>query len=334
MTEDIAKAVRILREGGLVAFPTETVYGLGADARKKSAVQKIFAAKHRPPSNPLIVHVADAKLAKRYTDDEGWQRTPAQLLGEKFWPGPLTLVVRKSSEIVHQATAGRQTVGLRVPNHPLALELLYQFNGPIAAPSANRSTHVSPTTAQHVRDELGDSVDFILDGGPCSVGIESTVLDLTTPWPTILRPGAITAEQLEPVIGAVRIASGSIDPRTPAASPGQHAVHYAPRAPAFRFDRFDFHLVVDWTRTHTDSYSAILPLSAPSNLLSFITHPLHVIHMPRDPAKYARVLYSTVRDLDARSISIIFIEMPPDEPQWLAIRDRLLRATRPLPRDL
>src|SRR4051812_1359954 len=185
-SNDIRRAAQVLRSGGLVAFPTETVYGLGADATNADAVAKIFAAKGRPSTNPLIVHVADAATARRYATD--WP-VAASRLAERFWPGPLTLVLPKAMSIVSAVTAGLGTVGLRVPNHPLALQLLQDFSGPVAAPSANRSNRVSPTTAQHVRDELGDSVDVILDGGPCAVGIESTVIDLTTaPRPTLLRP--------------------------------------------------------------------------------------------------------------------------------------------------
>src|SRR3954471_1942381 len=217
-------ATRILRSGGLVAFPTETVYGLGADATNAAAVAKIFAAKGRPATNPLIVHVADLETAKRYT--AVWNDA-AQTLAAVWWPGPLTLVVPKRPEIVDAATAGRPTVALRVPDHPLALELLRAFGGPIAAPSANRSTHVSPTTAQHVREELGDAVDLVLDGGPCGVGIESTVLDLTTTLPVILRPGAVTPEQIKAVIGQVHLFKGSAAEHVPASSPGQQSIHYA-----------------------------------------------------------------------------------------------------------
>src|SRR5947207_9629696 len=184
----IGKAVEILRAGGLVAFPTETVYGLGADATNAEAVAKIFAAKGRPATNPLIVHVADVDTARRFA--ASWPLA-ASHLAEQFWPGPLTLVLPRSPAIVPAVSAGLRTVGLRVPNHPLALQLLQQFGGPVAAPSANRSNRVSPTTAQHVRDELGDAVDLVLDGGPCAVGIESTVLDLTGDRPAILRPGGV-----------------------------------------------------------------------------------------------------------------------------------------------
>src|SRR5438477_5047773 len=201
MSSDISKAVEILKEGYLVAFPTETVYGLGADATNPSAVRWLFEAKGRPPTNPVIVHVANIATAKKYA--ASWPNS-AQLLAEKFWPGPLTLVLPKSPAIIDAVTAGKNTVGLRVPNHPLALELLKEFNGPLAAPSANRSTRVSPTTVHHAKQVLRGG-DFFLDGGPCQVGIESTVLDLSTSIPTILRPGAITRHQIESVIGPVQI---------------------------------------------------------------------------------------------------------------------------------
>src|SRR4051812_42279543 len=201
----IEEAAQLLRSGKLAAFPTETVYGLGADATNAAAVRKIFAAKGRPATNPLIVHVSGVDVAKRYAAH--WPDT-ARRLGERFWPGPLTIVVPKVASIVSDVTPGRKTVALRVPDHPLALELLRAFDGPVAAPSANRSTRVSPTTAQHVRDELGDRVDLILDGGPCKVGIESTVLDVSTDTPTILRPGGLSREAIEEVIGPVALFSG------------------------------------------------------------------------------------------------------------------------------
>jgi L-threonylcarbamoyladenylate synthase len=314
MSSDIAKAVEILKAGGLVAFPTETVYGLGADATNPAAIKRIFETKGRPSTNPLIVHVADIATAKKFA--ASWPKA-AQMLAEKFWPGSLTLVLPKSPTIVPQVTANKQTVGLRAPNHPLALDLLRKFNGPLAAPSANRSTRISPTTAQHVCDELGDKVDLILDGGPCTVGIESTVLDLTASTPTILRPGAITAHQIEEVIGPITIRTATIDPNTPASSPGQHAVHYSPRAAAYRFEQQDF--------------ASIRSASTPSTAVLAL-HPIPgAIQMPTTPEAYARILYSTLRDLDSQNIETIFIEMPPDEPQWLAVRDRLLRATRPFP---
>src|SRR5688500_47215 len=198
MSELIERAASLLRRGGLVAFPTETVYGLGADATNAAAIRRVFQVKGRPATNPLIVHVADESVARRYARE--WP-TAASKLAAEFWPGPLTLVLSKQPSIVLEVTAGLDTVGLRAPDHPLALELLRAFDGPVAGPSANRSSHVSPTTARHVRDEFpDDEIDLILDGGPCKVGIESTVLDLTSDPPRILRPGAVTREQIEAVI--------------------------------------------------------------------------------------------------------------------------------------
>jgi L-threonylcarbamoyladenylate synthase len=225
----IARAVEILRRGGLVAFPTETVYGLGADATSAEAIRRIFAAKGRPPTNPLICHVADESMARQYA-----QRWPAaaSIIAEKFWPGPITIVVPKSASIPAEATAGRETVGLRAPNHPLALELLHAFGKPIAGPSANQSNHISPTTAQHVRDEMETRVDLILDGGPCRVGIESTVLDVSGERPIILRPGSVSREQIEAVVGRVDFFTGSVSSNSAAAGPGQQARHYAPRTRA------------------------------------------------------------------------------------------------------
>jgi L-threonylcarbamoyladenylate synthase len=298
----IDEAVKILRAGGLVAFPTETVYGLGADATNGGAVRRIFEVKGRPSTNPLICHVADETVARRYVQQ--WPLASSRL-AERFWPGPLTIVVAKTQAIVDDVTAGLQTVGLRVPDHPLTLELLRTFDGLIAGPSANRSTHVSPTAAQHVRDELGDAVDLVLDGGPCRVGIESTVLDMSTGTPTILRPGGISREQIEQVIGPVQMKAILAEASTPTASPGQHPVHYAPRTPAFRFDPRD--------RTNLDTTNAA------------------VVELTLDPETYARNLYARLRMLDQQGLRAIYIEMPPDLPEWAAVRDRITRATKPLP---
>jgi L-threonylcarbamoyladenylate synthase len=298
----IKTAVDILRRGGLVAFPTETVYGLGADATNPTAIARIFQAKGRPPTNPLICHIASESIARRYA--RTWPLA-ASRISEAFWPGPITMVVAKAQAIVDTVTAGRDTVGLRVPNHPLALELLNEFDGPLAAPSANRSTHVSPTIARHVRDELGDAIDLILDGGPCCIGIESTVLDLSGDIPTILRPGGISKEQIESVIGPVQLNTSVTSITTPAKAPGQHAIHYAPTTPAYRFDPRD--------REKLDMTDAA------------------IVELTLDPETYARNLYARLRLLDTQSLRAIYIEMPPDLPEWTAIRDRLLRATKPLP---
>jgi L-threonylcarbamoyladenylate synthase len=327
----IAKAVSVLRAGGLVAFPTETVYGLGADATSAEAVAKIFAAKGRPSTNPLIVHVADAATARRYAPE--WPPA-ASRLAERLWPGPLTLVLPKSPEIVPAVSAGLTTVGLRVPAHPLALQLLRQFAGPVAAPSANRSNRISPTTARHVRDELGDAVEIILDGGPCAVGIESTVLDLTTPRPTILRPGGVSREQIEAVIGTVDVAGAAEGDSGAARSPGRHPVHYAPRAPAFRFEsarRPEVHAELGAVRGRP---VVALFLGRTDSVVVEMdddrTAPGGRWFMPAEPEDYARWLYQALRMADGMGVEQIWVEMPPDRPDWAAVRDRLVRATRPL----
>lgn len=312
---DVTAAVELLRAGKLVAFPTETVYGLGADATRADAVLRIFMAKGRPSTNPLIVHVANEWIARRYAAE--WSSVASQL-ALRFWPGPLTLVVKKHQSIVDAVTAGRGTVGLRVPDHPLALELLRSFDGPVAAPSANKSNQISPTTAGHVRDELGQAVDLILDGGPCTVGIESTVLDLTASVPTILRPGGVSQAQIEQVIRPVQMSQAITEVATPAAAPGQHAVHYAPRTPAFRVEgRSDFNQTSD---------AGLLLIGEGDGP----TRRGNTYFLPGVPDLYAQHLYAALRELDQLSLSRILVQMPPDLPQWAAVRDRLLRATKPV----
>jgi L-threonylcarbamoyladenylate synthase len=318
---DTRAAVAALRAGGLVAFPTETVYGLGADATNPAAVAKIFAAKGRPSTNPLIVHVADLETGRRYAAE--WTDA-AQTLAAVWWPGPLTLVVPKKPEIVDAATAGRPTVALRVPDHPLALELLREFGGPVAAPSANKSNHVSPTTAAHVYDELGDAVDVVLDGGPCAVGIESTVVDLTGERPVILRPGGVPRRKVEAIVGPVELFAGAVDAANAAASPGQHARHYAPRTPAVRFET-----------PQRGQIKANAPDGTSNGLM--VVSPMVVLKkwgpivaMPNSPEMYATNFYAVLRELDAMGLREIYIEMPPARPEWEAVRDRIVRATRPL----
>jgi L-threonylcarbamoyladenylate synthase len=320
----IGRAVEVLRRGGLLAFPTETVYGLGADATNPGAVRRIFAAKGRPSTNPLIVHVADARVARRYARD--WPET-AELLAARFWPGPLTLVVPKADAIADEVTAGLPTVGLRAPDHPLALRLLREFDGAIAAPSANRSNRVSPTTAEHVRRELGDAVDLIMDGGPCHVGIESTVLDLTTGKPVILRPGGITRGQIEELIGPVE--THKANPRGPAKSPGQQPVHYAPAAVAWRFNAEQVEKVLQWFAEHREEATTVL-ITGVGSRRAMPALRGRIIMMPANAAEYARRFYAELHEADERGAPAIFIEMPPDEPQWAAVRDRITRATRPL----
>lgn len=312
---EIDQAAEILRRGGLVAFPTETVYGLGADARNSEAIKKIFAVKGRPSTNPLIVHVSGVAMAKLYSTR--WPHQ-ARVLAQNFWPGPLTLVLPKTKEIVPEATAGLDTVALRMPDHPLAIDLIRKFDGPIAAPSANRSTHVSPTTAEHVRQEFGSDVELIIDGGPCRVGIESTVLDLASPKPRILRPGDVTREQIEKFIGPIEMNTIVTDTTTPAHSPGQQEVHYAPRTPAFRFE------IRQRDRISGDDVGIILIGDTTSQNERVIT-------LGNDPAAYAHDLYAALRQLDDLNPRAIYVQSPPETPEWAAVRDRLRRATRPLP---
>jgi L-threonylcarbamoyladenylate synthase len=305
-----------------VGFPTEPVYGLGADATNADAVRRIFAAKGRPPTNPLIAHVADAAMAKRYT--AAWPPV-ADALAAAFWPGPLTLVLPKHPSVADEATAGLGSVGVRVPGHPLALELLRAFGGAVAAPSANRSNRVSPTTAQHVRDELGDAVDLILDGGPCAVGIESTVLDLTGDVPTILRPGGVSRDQLESVLGAVVESGPVVSAATATASPGQHAIHYSPVTPTIRFESSQ--------RTVLAAGAELGPCGMMTVRPGARTAPRKegpAVEMPGDPQAYARHLYAVLRELDGMGLRTIYVEMPPDERRWSAVRDRLRRAAKPL----
>jgi L-threonylcarbamoyladenylate synthase len=310
----IDRAVELLRQGRLVAFPTETVYGLGADATSVSAIQRIFAAKGRPSTNPLICHVADSAMAKRYA--AVWPETATAIAG-RFWPGPITIIIPKTPDIPPEATAGRNTVGLRAPNHPLTLELLRAFGKPIAGPSANKSNHISPTTAAHVRDELGDAVDLILDGGPCSVGIESTVLDLSGAKPAILRPGGVTREQIEAAIGRVEMSSMMVSPDSPAVSPGQQAKHYAPRTPAIRVESSELNHVPPENR----GFILLTPANGKGPSRTIVT-------MSTNPSLYARDFYATLRVLDLMRLEEIVVEMPPDQPDWTAVRDRITRATK------
>ncbi len=313
----IERFAQMLKSGGLVAFPTETVYGLGADATNPTAVAKIFAAKGRPGTNPLIVHIADASVARRYATH--WPDT-ATKLAARFWPGPLTLVLPKSPDIVDAVTAGRGTVGLRVPDHPLALGLLRAFDGPVAAPSANKSNRISPTTAQHVRDELGDSVDLILDGGPCRVGIESTVLDLSSEHPTILRLGGVSRQQIEAVIGPVGLFR-QVASEESAKSPGQLPVHYSPRTAAWRFDR------ATERKIQTERNSASIGMIRMSSTEA-VHHEGATIALSCNPEIYARDLYRALRELDSMGLVAIYVEMPPDQSEWAAVRDRIVRATQ------
>lgn len=330
----IEQAVQFLKQGRLVGFPTETVYGLGADATNPAAIERIYQTKGRPPTNPLIVHVEDIEHARRYVTQ--WPES-AEQLAKRFWPGPLTLVLPKRPSIPDNATAGLSTVALRVPNHPLALELLRAFDGPLAAPSANRSTRVSPTTARHVLEEfpLSAAAGFdpvnepamVLDGGACVVGIESTVLDLTTAVPRILRPGHVTAEELEKVLGAVEVGTASVALDVASASPGMQEVHYAPTTPAYRFETPQRGIIPPELDGRPCGLLAVSPLRIYKEWGS-------IVAMPNDPGDYAQHLYAILRKLDGMGLECIFVEMPPQTEAWRAVRDRLVRATRTMPEEL
>jgi L-threonylcarbamoyladenylate synthase len=312
----IVLGARLLQEGKLVAFPTETVYGLGANATDPQAVARIYAAKGRPSYNPLIVHVANVALAQEVV--RNWP-SQASDLAAAFWPGPLTLVLPKQPHIPDGVTAGLDSVAVRVPAHPVAHALLTAAGLPVAAPSANRSMMLSPTTAAHVARSLGDAVDLILDGGPTRVGIESTVLDLTSARPTILRPGTIDVSEIERVIGPTDFADTVADGLS-RSSPGMMERHYSPRARLVVVDRDD---VADVVRDH---------LSHQRHVATLVTNAEPpggtIVRVPEDPARYAALLYDTLHGFDDAGADVIVVERVPAGTVWAGVRDRLERAAR------
>jgi L-threonylcarbamoyladenylate synthase len=311
----VGRAAALLRQGELVAFPTETVYGLGADAANPAAVAKIFVAKDRPADHPLIVHLpGDGHLDK-------WAREIPDVafeLAEAFWPGPLTLILKRGPNVWDVVTGGQDTVGLRVPGHPMALELLREFNGGIAAPSANRFGRISPTTAQHVHDELGDAVSMVLDGGPCRVGIESTILDLSGAQPTILRPGVIGREAIAQVLGAMPAqGAGATAPRVS----GSLAAHYAPRTPVALMPGDGLLIALRNALAAGEKIAVLSCLGAPLEHERVVWR-----RAPTDSAGFAHDLYLNLRELDALGCARIIIQRPPQTAAWRAIMDRLERA--------
>ncbi|MFE7890376.1 L-threonylcarbamoyladenylate synthase [Streptomyces sp. NPDC057412] len=317
-TSDIEKAAGVLRAGGLVALPTETVYGLGANAEDPAAVSRIFQVKGRPPSHPLIVHIGGAELL-----DDWVQEVPAtaRLLAEHFWPGPLTLVLRRGRRVPSEATGGLETVAVRVPDHPVALALLSAFGGGVTAPSANRFGSVSPTTADDVRAELGDAVDFVLDGGACEVGVESTIVDATGEIPTILRPGGVTREDLEAVLGCPLAVPASSHIRVP----GQHPSHYAPRARVVLVEPEKVVAQAELARELGHRVGVFLPAALGGSEVK--AHA--VVQVPGSMAAYARGLYGYLRELDQRGCDLIVASLPAEEGLGLAIANRLRRAAGP-----
>jgi L-threonylcarbamoyladenylate synthase len=314
----VFQATILLRSGGVVAFPTETVYGLGADVENDGAVRRIFSIKGRPADHPLIVHLADLSQIDR------WARhvpDAAMRLAERFWPGPLTIILRRSRRISDLVTGGLDTVGLRAPAHPVAQALLREFGGGIAAPSANRFGRISPTRAEHVHTELGSGPDLILDGGDCQVGLESTIISLAGERPLLLRPGAIGPGELSETIGAEVVIPEM--PDSAQRAPGCHASHYAPVTPA----RIVSKAILSFEIKQLNNGGQRVALLCISDAAHDACPVAEYSQMPGDPAGYGRALYASLRRFDAAGFDLILIEAPPDSEPWRAVRDRLQRAT-------
>jgi L-threonylcarbamoyladenylate synthase len=301
LAPDIAAAVAALRAGDLVAFPTETVYGLGADARNPAALRKIYALKGRPATHPLILHLQSADDLKDWVADVP---ASARALADRFWPGPLTLVLPRAPEVSDVLTGGQDTIAIRVPSHPVARQLLAAFGGGIAAPSANRYGRVSPTRAAHVREEFSEDL-LVLEGGACEVGLESTIVSLIDDLPRLLRPGAISQTDIEAVLGRpVQVGADAAAPRVP----GSTAQHYAPQTP------------VELVRPESLD-AAVVAASARGQRVAVLPCPVG-----SDPSSYGRALYAELRRLDKLGVSRILVEDVPHTPPWDAVRDRLSRA--------
>ena len=309
MNPEIRRAAEILRAGGLVAFPTETVYGLGADASSAAAVARLYATKGRPANHPVIIHFSSSENAFE------WGREipqAARKLAARFWPGPLTIILKRSTKAGDFVTGGQDSVGLRVPSHPVAQELLREFAGGVAAPSANLFGNLSPTTAAHVREEL--NVELVLDGGASEVGIESTIVDLSGAEPVLLRPGRISKAELEKALTSKVREKRSASPR----HSGGLERHYAPKTPALLVPPH----ALDAEIAKCGAAVALLAFSRPDERVEYW------IRMPKDPQAYAQRLYAALRELDAAGCGTILVESPPETAEWDAIRDRLSRATK------
>jgi len=311
--EAIHQAAEIIKKGGLVAFPTETVYGLGADAFNPIAVARVFEVKQRPHFDPLIVHVSDLADLKKLVI-----KIPshAKKLIKRFWPGPLTIVLTKREEVPDIVNAGLPTVAIRMPNHPMALRFIELADCPIAAPSANPFGYLSPTTAEHVRDQLGDQIDFVLDGGPCEVGVESTIISFSESKPRLLRPGGVPLEEIESIIGRVEIAP--IEEGRPSA-PGMLPRHYAPRTP----------ILLDWDEKSFDSFGdmkiGLLAFREPKKSKKKF-HSIEVLSKKGDFREAAANLFAAIRRLDTFNLDLILAETVPEAGLGRAINDRLRRA--------
>lgn len=314
--ELIQRAVETLKRGGVVALPTETVYGLAANAEDELAVRRVFAIKGRPATHPLIVHLPSAE------ELPAWARhvpEEARRLASAFWPGPLTLVLPRTERATDAVTGGQDTVALRVPGHPVALAVLAALGGGVAAPSANRFGRVSPTTAEHVRADLGDDVDLVLDGGPCTVGLESTIVDLSGDAPAILRPGGLPAEEVERVLGRPVPVRTSSKVRVS----GSLSSHYAPRAGVVLVEPSEAASRAESLRARSQRVAVLGPasLSLPSDLPRF--------DVPEEPAAAARVLYARLREADSHGYDVLVACLPRAEGLGIAVRDRLARAAAP-----
>lgn len=297
--KNIGLAAEALKSGKLVVMPTETVYGLAADATNKAAIKKLYSAKDRPTDNPLIIHIADLAQVELVASEFP---ESAQLLAERFWPGPLTLVLPKAEDVPSEVTGGLDTVAVRMPAHPVALSLIRKAGIPVAAPSANRFMKLSPTRAEHVDSVLARRVEMVLDGGPSKVGVESTVVDCTGDVPRILRPGGIPRGEIEAALGSPL---GMMPPDTLRRSPGMYPRHYAPKATLKLVEKL------------TEKMSG-LTFEAPGNPKQ--------IKMPMSARAYSAVLYDTLHKLDRMKVTTIYVQLPPEEPEWEAVRDRLHKA--------
>lgn len=316
--QDIQQAVQLLKAGGLVAFPTETVYGLGADARNPQAVKRIFSAKERPFDHPLIVHIANSSQLTEWARDIP---PAAYQLADAFWPGPLTLILKKQAHVLDEVTAGQDTVGLRIPRHVIAQQLLSTFGDGIVAPSANKFTHISPTSAAHVEQELGTKVDLILDGGDCEVGLESTIVDMSGDKPIILRPGMITAESIAQVLA--QDVGAKSEETVSVRVPGMHHLHYAPQTKTILIETEALSPFL--TRLSPQDGQVALLMHSPA-VLPPMQH-VHIKRMPQEAAAYAHDLYHQLRLLDNQHFTYILVEAVPPFAEWEAIRDRLTKAS-------
>lgn len=299
-SESLKEAGRIIREGGLVILPTETVYGLAANALDEAAICRLYQVKRRPLENPLIVHVSSVQQAQELALE--WPRE-AELLAEREWPGPLTLVVKRKPVIPDVTCAGLDTVALRMPNHPVALDVIQYAGVPVAAPSANPFTRLSATRVEHLDPDLAEAVDLVIDGGPCSIGLESTVIDVTAFPPRILRPGGVSRASIQ---AALKVVPGSVPPNGIRRSPGQYPRHYAPQAKV---------VLVDVLEPDQTGLTFDQPTTSKQ------------IKMPLDPAAYGAAMYDALHKLDAEQPPEIFVERPPEEPSWEAVWDRLEKAS-------